>query len=123
MLCFLKLLPIVCGSASIDPAAAFARQLAREWQALLDRMVRHDATLRARLLAAYENEPLLQAGTGFTPEARRVFLGDRVQLRIETPDQGTLVADAPRDVAWLQGDRVGLHIDASRFMSGGDATP
>jgi len=42
-----------------------ARQLARDWQALLDRMVRHDATLRARLLAAYENEPLLQAGTVF----------------------------------------------------------
>ena len=55
--------------------------------------------------------------------ARRVFLGDRVQLHIETPDQGTLVADAPRDVAWLQGDRCGLHIEASRFMSGGDATP
>jgi MerR family transcriptional regulator, thiopeptide resistance regulator len=55
----------------VPPHSAEARQLAREWQALLDRMVRHDATLRARLLAAYENEPLLQAGTVFTPEVRR----------------------------------------------------
>lgn len=47
--------------------SAAARQLAREWQALLDRMARHDASLRARLLAAYENEPLLRAGTVFTP--------------------------------------------------------
>jgi DNA-binding transcriptional MerR regulator len=55
----------------VPPDSAGARQLAREWQALLDRMARHDATLRARLLAAYENEPLLQAGTVFTPEVRR----------------------------------------------------
>jgi hypothetical protein len=53
------------------PHSAGARQLAREWQALLDRMVRHDATLRAKLLAAYENEPLLQAGTVFAPEVWR----------------------------------------------------
>jgi hypothetical protein len=33
-------------------------------------MVGHDAVLRARLLAAYE-EPLLQAGLVFTPEVRR----------------------------------------------------
>lgn len=53
------------------PHAASARQLADEWHALLDRMVRCDASLRERLLAAYENEPLLQAGTVFTPEVRR----------------------------------------------------
>ncbi len=55
----------------VPPSAAGARQLAREWQALMDRMVRQDASLRARLRAAYENEPLLQAGTVFTPEAWR----------------------------------------------------
>jgi putative spermidine/putrescine transport system ATP-binding protein len=54
--------------------------------------------------------------------ARRVFLGDRLQLHVETPDQGTLVADAPRDAAWAQGDRVGLRIDASHFMQGGEST-
>jgi hypothetical protein len=52
----------------VPPNSARARQLAREWQALLDRMVRHDARLRARLLAAYETEPLLQAGTVLAPE-------------------------------------------------------
>lgn len=55
----------------VTPDSAQARQLARDWQALLDRMARHDAALRAKLLAAYENEPLLQAGTAFTPEVRR----------------------------------------------------
>jgi len=34
-------------------------------------MARHDATLRARLLAAYENEPLIRAGTVFTLEIWR----------------------------------------------------
>jgi len=55
----------------VPPHSAQARQLAHEWQALLDRMVRHDATLRARLLAAYENEPLIQAGQVFTLETLR----------------------------------------------------
>ena len=54
----------------VPPRSAGARQLAREWQDLLDRVVRHDAALRERLLAAYENETLLQAGAVLTPEAR-----------------------------------------------------
>jgi MerR family transcriptional regulator, thiopeptide resistance regulator len=55
----------------VPPHSAAARELARDWQALMDRMVGHDAALRAKLLAAYENEPLLQAGVVFTPEVRR----------------------------------------------------
>jgi DNA-binding transcriptional MerR regulator len=55
----------------VPPQDGQARELARDWHALLDRMVRHDATLRARLLAAYENEPLIQAGAVFTLEAMR----------------------------------------------------
>jgi len=51
-----------------------ARQLARDWHDLLDRMARHDADLRERLESAYENEPLVQAGMAFTPEARRYVL-------------------------------------------------
>jgi DNA-binding transcriptional MerR regulator len=51
--------------------SASARQLARDWQVLVDRFVRHDGALRERLLAAFENEPLLQAGAVFTPEIRR----------------------------------------------------
>lgn len=54
----------------VPPDAASAHQLAREWHALLDRMVRHDASLRDRLVTAYENEPLLQAGW-IAPEVRR----------------------------------------------------
>jgi len=60
-----------CLMADGVPAdSADARELAREWRALLDRMVRHDASLRSRLIAAYESEPFLRAGTVFTPEAR-----------------------------------------------------
>lgn len=55
----------------VPPAAAQARRLAREWQTLLDRMVRHDAALGARLHAAYENEPLIRAGTVIPPEVWR----------------------------------------------------
>jgi MerR family transcriptional regulator, thiopeptide resistance regulator len=58
-------------SDGATPRSASARQLARDWQNLLDRVVRHDATLRERLLAAYENEPLLRAGAVFTPEVLR----------------------------------------------------
>ncbi|MCA0241108.1 MAG: MerR family transcriptional regulator [Proteobacteria bacterium] len=53
------------------PQAAAARRLAREWRALLDRTVRRDAGLAARLLAAYENEPLIRAGAAFTPAVLR----------------------------------------------------
>lgn len=50
------------------PHCASARQLASDWQNLVGRFVRHDEALRERLLAAYENEPLLQAGAVFTPK-------------------------------------------------------
>ena len=51
-----------------DPAA---RELARDWRALMDRTVGHDAALGERLLEVYENEPLLQAGMAFTPTLRK----------------------------------------------------
>lgn len=54
----------------VPPQAPAARALAREWQALLDRTAGHDAAVGERLLAAYENEPLLQAGMAFTPALR-----------------------------------------------------
>jgi hypothetical protein len=34
-------------------------------------MVRHDGALGERLLAAFDNERLLQAGVVFTPEVRQ----------------------------------------------------
>jgi DNA-binding transcriptional MerR regulator len=54
----------------VPPDCASARQLAGDWNKLVDRFVRHDAALRERLLAAYDQEPLLQAGAVFTPEVR-----------------------------------------------------
>jgi DNA-binding transcriptional MerR regulator len=54
----------------VPPHGASARQLASDWQNLVDRWVRHDSALRERLLAAYDNEPLIQAGAVFTPEVR-----------------------------------------------------
>jgi hypothetical protein len=36
----------------------------------MDRTAGHDAALGKRLLAVYENEPLLQAGMAFTPTLR-----------------------------------------------------
>lgn len=54
----------------VPPHCASARQLASDWQNLVDRFVRHDSALREKLLAAYENEPLLQAGAVFSPEVR-----------------------------------------------------
>ncbi len=54
----------------VPPRAPEARQLAAEWQGLLDRMARHDTALRDKLVAAFENEPLLQAGADDTPEVR-----------------------------------------------------
>ncbi len=56
-------------TACVPPDSADARRLGREWLALLDRIVRHDAGLRARLLAAYEKEPLLRASSAFSPQA------------------------------------------------------
>lgn len=57
-------------AAGTPPQSAGARQLARDWQTLLDRTVRHDPRLREGLLSAYANEPLLQAGAAFTPGVR-----------------------------------------------------
>ena len=56
-------------AAGTPPNSADARQLGREWLALFERMVRHDAGVRARLLTAYENEPLLRATSAFSPRA------------------------------------------------------
>ncbi|MBP7616462.1 MAG: MerR family transcriptional regulator [Steroidobacteraceae bacterium] len=54
----------------VPPHAPAARELALDWRALMDRTVGRDAALGERLLALYENEPLLQAGMAFTPALR-----------------------------------------------------
>lgn len=58
-------------SDAAAPRSAGARRWAHDWLNLLDRVVRHDAALRERLLAAYEKEPLLRAGAVFTPDVLR----------------------------------------------------
>jgi DNA-binding transcriptional MerR regulator len=55
----------------VPPHAGAARELARDWHALMDRTTGHDAALGERLIAAYENEPLLHAGMPFTPALRK----------------------------------------------------
>jgi DNA-binding transcriptional MerR regulator len=57
-------------AAGAPPDSPEARALGQDWQALLDRMVRHDAGLRDRLVAAYASESLLQGSSAFSPEAR-----------------------------------------------------
>ena len=47
---------------------------------------------------------------------RRAFLGERLQLRVETNDQGTLVIDVPRDAIWQENDCVQLRIDPHHLM-------
>lgn len=54
----------------VPPHSASARQLASDWQNLVDRWVLHDSALREQLLAAYDKEPLIQAGAVFSPKVR-----------------------------------------------------
>lgn len=52
-------------------------------------MVRDDAGLAAKLFAAYEREPLLQAGMDLTPEMRRYLEQAAVeQAAALDPDAG-----------------------------------
>lgn len=54
----------------VPPHAPAARELARDWKALWDRTVGDNINLRDRLIAAFENEPLLHAGLPLTPALR-----------------------------------------------------
>ncbi len=47
---------------------------------------------------------------------RRVFLGDRVQLQLKTPNQQMLMAELPGDTHFREGDAVGMRIDPTRFL-------
>ena len=58
----------------------------------------------------------LDEGDGSARVARRVFLGEHLQLHIEATDQGTLVVDLPRDAAWQPGDRVRIRIEPERLL-------
>ena len=68
------------------------------------------------LLLRPEDVQLAPAGTGADAKAgseaatveRRVFLGERVQLRVHTGDQGQWLCDAAKDTPFQAGDRVCL---------------
>ncbi|MGC1172650.1 MerR family transcriptional regulator [Polaromonas sp.] len=47
-----------------------ARTLARQWDALMDRLSDHDSAIRAKLMAAHATEPLLQAAAVLDTETR-----------------------------------------------------
>jgi len=47
---------------------------------------------------------------------RRVFLGERLQLQVATPDQGMLVVDAARDALWQAGDLVRVRVEPQHFL-------
>jgi putative spermidine/putrescine transport system ATP-binding protein len=57
-----------------------------------------------------------QPGWGSATVERRTFLGDRVQLQLQTEDQPLLVADLGRDAPFGPGDRVGLRVSPDRLM-------
>lgn len=55
-----------------------------------------------------------------TKIAHRVFLGDRVHLRVYTEDAGDLLVDAARDCPFQAGESVKVHVAAEALMSFGD---
>ena len=57
-----------------------------------------------------------QPGWGSATVERRTFLGDRVQLHLQTEDQPLLMADLGRDAPFGPGDRVGLRVSPERLM-------
>jgi len=57
----------------VAPGSAQAQSVARQWLALLDRLVDHDPVLLAKLVKANDCEPLLQAGS-VLPEPVRAYL-------------------------------------------------
>lgn len=55
---------------NVGPQTARGRAAALEWDALMDQLTCNDRALRARILAAYASEPLLQAGTALSVPVR-----------------------------------------------------
>jgi putative spermidine/putrescine transport system ATP-binding protein len=73
----------------------------------------------ARLLLRPEDIEVCAAATpGAVPAtvARRVFLGDRLQLTLELAGHAPLIADVARDHAAQSGERVALRIAAHQWM-------
>jgi DNA-binding transcriptional MerR regulator len=58
----------------LRPDSSRAREMARRWTDLMSRVVRGDADLQARLVSAFDSEPLLREGAVFSG-AQRAFIG------------------------------------------------
>ena len=68
------------------------------------------------LLVRPEDIVLAASPDGAARIARRVFLGERLQLQVETQDQGMLVVDAARDALWQAGDLVRVRVEPQHFL-------
>ena len=75
---------------------------------------RGHATLLARPEDIQLGEP--RPGWGTATVEQRVFLGERVQLRLRTDEHASLLADADRDSPLAVGHRVGLWISPDRLI-------
>ncbi len=68
------------------------------------------------LLVRPEDIVLAPSPDGGARIARRVFLGERLQLQVETRDQGMLVVDAARDATWQAGDLFRIRIEPHHLL-------
>lgn len=58
----------------------------------------------------------LQADHGLVEVTRRSFLGERVQLTLSVSEQGSLIAEVPRDHPAAVGDKWGIQVNPERLM-------
>lgn len=58
----------------------------------------------------------LQSGWGEALVEQRIFLGDRVQLRVKVVESDVLLIDAPRDTSIQRGQKIGISVNPSHFM-------
>jgi putative spermidine/putrescine transport system ATP-binding protein len=82
--------------------------------------------LGERTLLVRPEDVVVTAAQGDGPRGtvqQRIFLGDRLHLRIAVAGQGLLLADAPRDAGFRAGDPVGLRIDPASLMRTSESTP
>jgi putative spermidine/putrescine transport system ATP-binding protein len=80
--------------------------------------------MQADLLLRPEDVVLADGASGTADGAavvHRVFLGDRLQLHVQTIDQGTIIVDASKDNRRRPGERVRIEIDPSRLMRATEA--
>jgi putative spermidine/putrescine transport system ATP-binding protein len=63
-----------------------------------------------------------QVGWGEGVVQQRVFLGDRVQFRIQVQNNDVLLVDASRDSSFQEGQTVGVSVTPSCFMPSSEVT-